>query len=227
MSDMKCLFLHGLAGAPDDISSTADLLPGFSIRAPRVPYFEERYQSIEELAEAIMEALPPEYRQEEVLLTGNSLGGALALCLGEHHRRIVLVSSHIRTSTGRISRTMATLHQELGRVFHDPSKLSRERVQRYEQMWAQFTSCRTKFRRLGQLKRMAESFDYHGRYTTLQERIALVCGRHDPISPLEAFHDLRGRYPAMDLHVVEGCAHAIPLEEPRALARIFRQLSCS
>jgi pimeloyl-ACP methyl ester carboxylesterase len=222
---MKCLFLHGMAGAPDDISTTADLLPGFSISAPQVPYFDEQYQTIEELAEAIRSTLPPEFLEEDVLLAGNSLGGALALCLGDCHHKIVLVSSHIHTSTGRISRKMSTLHQELGRVFHEPSRLSRERVQRYERMWIHFTSCRKQFRRLGQLKRMAESFDYHGRYGILQERIALVCGRHDPISPLDSFHELRGCYPGMDMHVIDGCAHAIPLEKPSALARIFRQLS--
>jgi pimeloyl-ACP methyl ester carboxylesterase len=225
MNEMKCLFLHGMAGAPDDIRTTADLLPGFSISAPQVPYFDEQYQSIEELAEAVRSTLPPELLDEDVLLAGNSLGGALALCLGGCHHRIVLVSSHIHTSTGRISRKMSTLHQELARVFHDPSKLSKERVRRYEEMWKQFTSCRKRFRRLGQLKRMAEGFDYHGRYRALQERIALICGRHDPISPLEAFHELRSIYPAMDMHVIEDCAHAIPLEEPVVLAGIFRQVS--
>jgi pimeloyl-ACP methyl ester carboxylesterase len=227
MNEMKVLFLHGMAGAPDDISTTAELLPEFLIRAPQIPYFEERHQSIEQLAGHVRETLPPEFTRGDVLLAGNSLGGALALSLGVDHRKIVLVSSHIRTSTGRISRKMSTLHQELARVFHDPSTLSRERVKRYEDMWRQFTTCRKRFRRLGQLKRMAEKFDYHGRYRALQGRIALICGRHDPISPLEAFHELRGRYPAMDMHVIEDCAHAIPLEKPRALAGIFRRMSGS
>ena len=224
---MKVLFLHGMAGDPDDINRTADLLPEFMISAPKVPYFDECHQSIEELADAVKQTLSPEYRGEDVLIAGNSLGGAVALCLGAHHRRVALVSSHIRMSTGRISRKMASLHQELARVFHDPSKLSRERVQRYESMWSQFTSCRKRFRRLGQLKRMAERFDYNGRYRLLQGRIALICGRHDPISPLDAFHDLRSAYPAMEMHIIEECAHAIPLEKPLALAGIFRQMSGS
>jgi pimeloyl-ACP methyl ester carboxylesterase len=224
---MKWLFLHGLAGAPDDISGTADLLPGHSILAPRVPYFDERHGSIEELADAVWNDLPPEFRAEDVLLSGNSLGGALALCLGAEHRRVVLISSHIRTSTGRISRAMSTLHQELARVFHDPSKLPAERVRRYERMWSEFTSCRSKFRRLGQLKRMTHAFDYHGRYRELEDRIALVCGRHDPISPLDAFHELRVEYPRMDLHVIDDCAHAIPLEKPAVLAGLFRSLSAA
>lgn len=218
---LKLVFLHGLAGSPDDIRKTLSHMPECSHFAPRVPYFDERYSTLGEVAGAVLQTIPPEFRKEDTILAGNSLGGSLAMAMGASFHRIFLVSTHLRTTSRRIGRSMSTLHTELKRIFHDPGVLSPDQVSAYEAMWKEFTSCRKRFRRLRQLKRMAEKFDLHSHIRDQDEKITLICGRHDQLSPLPDFKELVTHYPGVKLHVIDDCGHAIPLEKPGALASIL------
>ncbi|MFW6324408.1 MAG: alpha/beta fold hydrolase [Desulfovibrionales bacterium] len=220
---MNILFFHGLAGSPDDIDRTAAHMPGWRFLAPQIPYLDPSFQTIEQIAEHVRQKIPESFLPENTVVAGNSLGGALALSLGASFSRIMLVASHLRTSTRRIGRGVLAFQHEISQIFHDPQRIPHDRKKRYEAMWNEFTSCRKKFRLFRNVKTMSERFDFNTRYCRLQDRIIIVCGRSDRISPVESFQSLVQQYPGMRMHVVEQCGHAIPLERPDALAGLFQQ----
>ena len=218
---MRCVFLHGLAGEPEDFHGVRALLPGWHTHAPEIDYFSGRFESLEELADQVHAGLPAAFRDQPCLAVGNSLGGVLALVLAGRFERTILAGSHIELGTGFLGRGRGVLATELERIFHDPAALSSERVARYEQRWQEFAASRTLLRRLRPLKRMLQSFGDHQHYARGQERITLVCGASDRISPLGRCRELAVRYPRMGFEVLPACGHAVPIEQPRALARIL------
>jgi pimeloyl-ACP methyl ester carboxylesterase len=223
MSERGILFLHGLAGDPEDWDGVAARLDGVETLAPRVEYLAEGVGSLPELADRVRAGLPAGWRGRTVV--GNSLGGMLALAMageGVDLRRLVLVGSHLSTGFGFLRRDRRAVRDEIARIFHEPHRLSEERVRHYEAKWAELVGSRRAFGRLRGLKRAVQGFDAAPLYERLQERIVLVCGLHDRLSPLAEFRSLQARYPGMRLEVVDRCGHAVPLERPGRLASILQ-----
>ncbi|THB66313.1 MAG: alpha/beta fold hydrolase [Desulfovibrio sp.] len=220
---MNVVFLHGLAGESRDFSEVAALLKGWRVITPAIDYFSGKFVSLPELAGQVAEELPQDLDTAQSLVVGNSLGGMLALALAGRFGRVLLAGAHIRTQSGFVGRGRKMLHTELGRIFHDPSLLTPEQVARYEERWKQFASSRELVRRLKPLKRMLGEFCGSRLYQEHQDRIHLVCGESDSISPVEVCRELQAAYPAMELTVLERCGHAVPLEQPKALADVLNK----
>lgn len=221
---MRCIFLHGLAGEPEDFAAVRVHLSGWRVAAPAIDYFSGRFESLDDLARMVRKSLAPEFQDPSCLVIGNSLGGVLALALAKNYVHAVLAGSHIRMSSGFVGRGSGVLATELARIFHDPARLSAARIRRYEERWQAFASSRAKLRQLRPLKRMVQSFDGHGLYRRLQGRLTLVCGASDAISPLDCCKELVAQYPGMGMEVLEDCGHAVPIERPQALARVLRRV---
>lgn len=220
-SPAPLVLLHGLAGAASDFDAARGLLDNVPSHAPTIDYLDTPGLDIEDLAAAVYDNLPPMFCSPEAVVAGNSLGGVLALALGFDFSRVILISSHIEFSSARLARGEAGFRNELERIFHDADRLTPEMVGDYRKKWRQTIRDRAALGRLRELKKQTRAFDYHHRYSRLQDRILLVCGRQDRISPLPAFEKLTQRYPAMRLSVIEDCGHAVPLEKPGELARLL------
>jgi pimeloyl-ACP methyl ester carboxylesterase len=220
---MNFLFLHGLAGSNDDWLHTQKLLKehGHACLAPAVPFLDGDYDSLSDLSAKLRRLIPEHFLGSGSILVGNSLGGPMALLLGQHASSIVLVASHTSISTKRIGRGVDTLNRELDRIFHRPDQLSKEQRERYEQLWSSLTSCRENFKKLGRIKRAIGQDDMDRYYRAYQSKIHVICGEEDQLSPIENFIALKQQYPAIRMSRIPRCGHAIPIEKPTQLARIL------
>ena len=219
---MKIVYLHGLAGSPEDFENVAALINCRHV-APKIPFLEGSHSCLAQLSQDIHAGLPQEFKTPDTWVVGNSLGGALATMMGDVFHKIVLVAPHLKTVTGPLGRSQQAFTRELSKIFHDTERISPEQLERYKGMWREVTRCRKKFKALRMAKTMAESFRPSNFWPVIQDRLTLVCGRHDRISPLSDFLDIKRQMPAIRLHVLEDCGHAVPLEQPERLARILLQ----
>lgn len=220
---MNYLFLHGLAGDPQNWERTMLSLTkeGHKCFAPSIPYLEGRFSTLTELATALRAAIPPKYLSENSIIVGNSLGGTLALELGNKSPLIALVASYTTSSTQWIGRGIETLNREIDRLFFDRGVLNQRQLDQYIGLWKTITSSAEKIRALRRIKKAATSYDMESRYSALQDRLLLVCGSHDNISPLRIFHELVATHPRIRIETIQDCGHAIPLEKPLELAEIL------
>lgn len=222
---MKIVYLHGLAGSPRDFERVAAHLPACDYLAPEIPFLEGRFTCLTRLSREIYQDLPPRYKAGDTLVLGNSLGGAVASHLGDGFGKIILAAPHLKTMTGPMGRGRRAFKRELGKIFHNLDNLSPEQMDGYSDMWKELTTCRKRFRALRKAKDMAESFQPHNSWPLIQDKLTLVCGRHDRISPLSDFLAIKKLMPAIRLHVLDHCGHAVPLEQPERLARILMRES--
>jgi pimeloyl-ACP methyl ester carboxylesterase len=225
--DMRFLFLHGLAGDPDDWEHIMAELPGDRVLAPRIPYFDSPYNCLDELAGHVLDSLPPDWPCRETVVVGNSLGGTLALILGEQAQRLVLVASHLPASrytpTRGTGRGSCFFHRELERIVHNVHVLDADKIAGYRKKWRELIMSRARVRRLRAIKKIAATFPVRRYWELLQHKITFVCGSHDRISPVNEFQELHGTLPGSRLHILPDCGHAVPLEKPAALLAMIRQ----
>lgn len=225
---MRFLFLHGLAGDPDDWDPIVARLPGDRVMAPRIPYFDSPYDCLEELAGHVQDTLPLSWPCRDTVVVGNSLGGTLALIMGEQARRLVLVGSHLPfsryTPERRTGRGSCFFQRELERIVHNVHVLGDEKIARYRNKWRELILSRSRVRRLRTIKKIAATFPVRRYWETFQDKITFVCGSHDRISPLDEFRRVHGTLPGSRLHVLPDCGHAVPLERPEALLAMIHEI---
>lgn len=220
---MNFLLLHGLAGNPNDWSVTAEYLEnkGHKCFVPKIPYLSSDYLTLNALTEEVKKIIPIEFLEENAIIAGNSLGGSIALQIGEKSKLIVLVASYTSTSTERIGRGIKTLDREIKRIFFDPSILSIEKIKEYESLWFGLTKSRNSFSKLRRVKRAASYNVPDELYAEMQDKIHVICGENDELSPLQSFFGLKEKYPKISIETIEKCGHAIPIEKPIKLADLL------
>lgn len=220
---MNFLFLHGLAGSPNDWSATGKYLAlnGHAWYAPKIPYFEAEYSSMGDLTANIRTEIPGWFLDEQSIIVGNSLGGSVALHLGEKSNLIALVACHVSFSTRWVGRGVETLNREIESVFYDTSNLTTEMRKQYEDLWASLTKNRRSFTKLGEIKRAITSDNLDALYEQMQSKIHAICGAEDKLSPLENYIELKNRFPGIAINKISECGHAIPIEKPLELANLL------
>jgi len=218
---MHLLLLHGLAGAPEDWCATVSHLPGARALTPRLNYLSMCTGGLPVMAKALLHSLPPWFEPHRAVIAGNSLGAALALLAGAPFARIVLVAPHMRIIHGRLDRGMQTVRRELARIFHAPDRLHALQVREYERLWRRASATRQGLSKLRQLKRRVQSFDLDEHLSQNAQKVLLVSGRDDALTPLPLLRSLHWKHPGMELRVLESCGHAVPLERPKALAQLI------
>ena len=220
---MNFLFLHGLAGSPNDWSATGKYLElrGHAWYAPRIPYFEAEYSSIGNLTANVRTTIPGLFLDEQSIIAGNSLGGSVALHLGEKSNLIALVACHVSFSTRWIGRGVETLNREIERVFYDTSNLTKEMRKQYEEQWAALTQNRRSFSKLKEIKSAITNNNLDALYEQMQSKIHAICGTEDKLSPLENYIALKSRFPGITINKIPECGHAIPIEKPIELAKLL------
>lgn len=220
---MNFLFLHGLAGSPNDWFATGKYLAlnGHAWYAPGIPYFEAEYSSIGDLTAKIRTTIPGFFLDEQSIIVGNSLGGSVALHLGEKSNLIALVACHISFSTRWIGRGVETLNREIESVFYDTSNLTKEMKTQYEELWVSLTKNRRSFSKLRKIKRAITRDNLDALYEQMQSKIHAICGAEDKLSPLENYIELKNRFPGIAINKISECGHAIPIEKPLELANLL------
>lgn len=220
---MNFLFLHGLAGSPDDWDKTGKEIEkyGHFWLAPEIPYLHGNYSTLTELSAVVRESIPDDFLGPGSIVVGNSLGGSMALQVGAESRLIVLVASYTSTSTQWIGRGIDTLDREIDRIFYDTKIIPLEKLQAYRTLWQSLTCDRRSFSRLKKIKLAIERSPLDHLYESLQEKIHAICGAQDNLSPLHNFLTLKNRFPGIALDTIENCGHAIPIEKPIELASIL------
>ncbi len=131
---MNYLFLHGLAGEPDNWLETSKILrrQDHNCFIPRIDYLEP-YDSLDELAARVTK--PYEKFRQETIVVGSSLGSTLALSAGGYFRRVVLTGPHTKTHLGKIPRSREGFDIEMERIFFDYGKLNPELKDHYWERW--------------------------------------------------------------------------------------------
>jgi len=224
---MNYLFLHGLVGEPDNWTDTIGVLQakGALCHISRIDFLRDKYNSLDELAAKIYEPFLDSFLPQESIVVGNSLGCILAMSIGTSFYRVVLANPHTETKFGRITRHHERFYKELEKLFYDPSKLSPELKAHYWDIWSSFISSRANIKRLREIKKMSDGYNQEEKYEQLQDRITIVCGKEDQLSPVSYFEDLAKRHPKIRLHIIEECGHAIPIEKPEELAELLIAIS--
>lgn len=220
-SNMHLLLLHGLAGAPENWCATLSHLPQARALTPRIDYLNMCSQGLPGLASSMLRSLPPWFDPRQAVVAGNSLGAAVALLAGASFARIVLVAPHMHIAHGRLDRGASTVQRELSRIFHAPDRLHSLQIREYEQLWQRASATRSRLTRLRKLKRRVLAFNLEHHLARFASKTLLVSGRSDLLTPVPLARSLQWKHPEMELHILESCGHAVPLEQPQTLARLL------
>ncbi len=188
------------------------------------------YESVESMAEAVLDQVPGEFS-----LAGFSLGGCVALEVvqraPDRARRLALLSTSPKGISPEVRKhyldSIASIEAGsfdayLAHAF--PLYVAPERAHD-RALWDIFA---TMARSLGPsvgVRQMRSLLGYHGFRGDLA-RIAcptvVICGREDRRTPVAVHEELAGRIPGARLRVIERAGHFTPLEEPQAVADELR-----
>ena len=109
-------------------------------------------------------------------------------------------------------------------LVHDPSRLRENEVAKHVERYRALLDSKGRrhhLQKLRKIKAAAESFDHGGLYRAHQARIHMVYAGNDEVSPPATFEEMQREFPAMTLHEVPDCGHAVPMERPLQLAEIL------
>ena len=209
------LFVHG-SGCTGD--AFAHQLPEFDASiAPNLPGHAAPGSgaSVAEFADFI-EASIDERKLEDVVLCGNSLGGAIALEVALRRNTavvaIVLLGSGSRLKVAPVFleglkvNFEATARQLAGYMFADPTPErlayaveSMERVGAAQTL-RDFEAC--------------NAFDVTERLAELSLPVLALTGELDAMTPPKYAHALAGRVPRCEVRIVPGAGHLVMMERP-------------
>jgi 2-hydroxy-6-oxonona-2,4-dienedioate hydrolase len=156
---------------------------------------------------------------ETVVLTGNSLGGHVALALALTHPErvsaLVLVGSSglFERGHGRVPRrpTREYLYARMREIFYDPIHVTETLMEEV---------CQTIYdrKRMGRVYRVVASAKRNNLRESLariQCPVLVVWGSEDVITPPDIAREFADRLPDAELQFIERCGHAVPIERPR------------
>jgi len=223
------LWLHGLMGEMDHWEATLDALQGVCRPlALTLPLLDRRLGgvSVPELAGYVKGFLDA-VELPAAVVGGNSLGGhlALALALAYPDRVTGLV---LTGSSGLLERgytrgvphrpTSAYVRDRMEEVFHDPTLVTSEWVERVRGI----VTTRELARRLVQVAGAARRDNLEARLPEIRAPVLLVWGRDDRITPLEVGTRFHALLRESELVVLPRCGHAPMLEQPDLFADVVR-----
>jgi pimeloyl-ACP methyl ester carboxylesterase len=238
------VFLHGFGASLDSWNDIKPLLPqdgfthyfidlkGFGLSSkPR----DGRYSMVEQAR--LVTAFMDHHRLDDVVLVGQSYGGAVALVLavqamwaGQPSRvgKLVLISSAaypqkhpsfiqiLRTPilNWAVFKLVPARHRILHthrRIFYSTATITQERVARYMRH-ASTPHARYSFTQVARQLVPPDQDRIVAAYKELAQPSLLIWGEHDPVIPLELGRRLAEDLPNADLRILSECGH-VPQEE--------------
>lgn len=224
----RALLIHGLlnrrVNGQDDFSDAFKFLKenGVECSAPEISYLKDRQSPLEELANEVGSPFMQNPMPQNQAVVAHSFGCLLALNLGNYFSDIVLIAPYIKIPTGeQPSRTDSD--KELRRLFSEPDKLNPEIASHYWDVWSDYTS-KENMRRLVKLKNKATKVYFESLYSKVHEKVILVCGERDTISPTAYLKELSARIQPKAMHIAKGCRHMPHLEQPEIIKKAVLSL---
>ncbi len=224
---MKFVFSHGLIGAPSDWTKViAALEPlGHECVSLDLPYFKDSITSIKDYSDQAFEALAPEFKDGTAVVVGHSLGGLIALSLSDSFSDVFLVGTYTGFGSYPLPRRKEKVVDWLAELVYDPSAFTQAEIDSYLDLYFSVMKSPGVLRKMKTLKTATADLQHEDYYERFQDKIHLVLGEHDKLSPPEIYFDLKQRFPGFQLHEISECGHAIPLEKPEKLAKILHKFA--
>lgn len=223
---MNFVFVHGLIGEPSNWDLVVEPLSERGVRCivPEISYFDENTCQIEDFGEQLWSALPRDVKGAQSIIVGNSIGCSIALYLADRFTSAYLVAPFTKMYSYTLPRSDSNIAGLLQSLVHDPSRLRENEVAKHVERYRALLDSRGRrhhLQKLRKIKAAAESFDHAGLYRARQAKIHMVYAGNDEVSPPATFEEMKREFPAMTLHEVPDCGHAVPMERPLQLAEIL------
>jgi pimeloyl-ACP methyl ester carboxylesterase len=215
------LFLHGLAGKPTDWEPSVEHFSRhWRALAPEFPFFDlqDDQANITGLAEYVSDVLDRN-NLETAILIGHSVGGHAALALAlKHPERVSALA--LAGSSGLYELgpnefvprqpSREYLYDRVRELFYD-ERYATERL--VEELRQKLYHPIQKMRLL-RLAISAKRSNLRESLAKIQCPVLLVWGTHDVIAPPDMAKEFGQRLPDAELHFIEHCGHALPIERP-------------
>jgi pimeloyl-ACP methyl ester carboxylesterase len=223
------VLLHGMFGRPDDWLEVCRGLQGqWRITMPNLPVFDFPLGKcgLENLCDWLRQHLD-DHGFERVVLAGNSLGGQLALLtaldLPERVAGLVLTGSsglHERGFERGVPRRpdREWIRNRVSEVFYNPIHVTEELL---DEVAETIRNPRTVLN-IVRLARAVKRGNLRDQLPRIQCPVTLIWGTEDQITPPDVAHDFAAHLPNCELHFIERCGHAPPIERPAEFLEIFR-----
>lgn len=223
------VLLHGMFGRPADWDGVRrGLGDEWRVIAPRLPVFDFPLGrcGLENLCE-VLRGMIDEQGFGKVVLVGNSLGGQIALLtalqLPERVAGLVLTGS-----SGLLERGFERgvprkpdrewIRRKVSEVFFDQVHVTDELL---DEVTETIRNPRTVLN-IVRLARTVKQSNVREQLERIQCPVTLVWGTEDQITPPEVAHEFAQHLVTSELHFIEQCGHAPPIEQPAEFARILR-----
>lgn len=229
MSRDVLYLLPGLMCDADSWRDVADLLsPEWDV----VPTGFFQQDSLEGMARWVLDQAPPRFS-----VAGHSMGGRIAMIMmrlaPERIERLALLDTNFPTALpdeapkrqvlidaqrerGMSALTELWLPPMAGRAAQaNPAMMAR--------MAAMVERCPPEvFER--QMKALLARPEVFSVFETIRCPTAVICGREDQWSPVEAHVAMAGAIPGAELTIIEDCGHMAPVERPQTVADLLARL---
>jgi len=216
------VLLHGMLGDLSNWTTTIQALSAQSYRvlAPTIPVYdlplgETSVPDLAEFVRSFIEAL----ELDQTVLTGNSLGGHIALLYALKYPDDV-AALVLSGSSGIYEATLGTttmrrqdrdfIRERTEMTFYDPAHATEELV---DEM-LEIVNDRPRALRLIKIARSADEETVTEQLETLPMPTLLIWGHDDVITPPNVAEEFRDRMPNAHLHFIDECGHAPMIEHP-------------
>ena len=222
------VLLHGLLGEVTNWAATVGALAarGYRMLVPVLPIFDlppnqSNLQGLVEHIRGFIETL----RLQPMALSGNSLGGHIALLYALHHPEHVAAlilsgsSGIYEVETGKTMfrrRDRNFIRERAALTFYDPIHVTDELVERSYDL----ANDRTRALQLLRLARSLQSETIADQLSEIDVPTQLIWGRDDRITPPDVAEVFLRRLPRAELHFIDRCGHAPMIERPEAFNRL-------
>jgi 2-hydroxy-6-oxonona-2,4-dienedioate hydrolase len=214
------LFLHGLFGKPADWERSVEHFSSrWRVLAPELPVFDLPADQIDVTGlAAYARGLMDQNNLETAVVSGNSLGGhvalALALTYPERVSGLVLAGSSglFERGHGLVPRRPSReyLYARIREVFYDEAHVTDSLMEEVTQTIYD----RQRMRRVYRVAASTKRNNLRESLTKIQCPVLVVWGNNDQITPPEMAQEFADRLPDAELEFIDRCGHAVPIERP-------------
>lgn len=221
------ILLHGMFGGLSNYDPLLKQIHGYTIFVPKIPIYElgMREISISRLTEWLRSFCEALDIKNPVLL-GNSMGGHLALDYAQKYQEDI--AALVLTGSSGL------LEKDFGSTF--PRRKDRDFIRKqanltfYEDLIDDtvmdeiMTVVRSpsKLTNLLALTRDTHSYNMEEHLPKIKQKVLLVWGRQDEITPPKVAHMFLDKLPDAELHWIDKCGHAPMMEHPKKFASLLK-----
>lgn len=220
------ILLHGMFGGLSNYDPLLKQIQGYTIFVPKIPIYElgTREISISRLTTWLRNFCDNLDIKNPVLL-GNSMGGHLALDYAQKYQNDV--AALILTGSSGL------LEKDFGSTF--PRRKDRNFIRKqanltfYEDLIDDtvmdeimtVVKSPSKLTNLLALTRDTHSYNMEEHLPKIKQKVLLVWGKQDEITPPEVAHMFLEKLPDAELHWIDKCGHAPMMEHPEKFASLL------